>query len=91
MQTTDPVSKTVVATTPKGDLFARPDALPAVPTLGAHPTYQAGTATDPCVGITFEQLAGESSPGVTFITQPASGGSFGPYSLYHFARTGKPA
>lgn len=91
MQTTDPVSGTVVATDAQGNLYARPGALPAVPTLSQHPTFHAGTPANPCVGIVFEKTATAGTWGVTFVTQPVgSPGSFGPYNLYHFDRGGQP-
>lgn len=94
-QMTDPESGKVLATTPNGALFAEPGISDlTVANLEQHPTWHAGYAesigSNPCVGVTpWKDPNGRW--GYCFITQPTTGtGGFGPYDLYHFARTGTP-
>lgn len=95
MACTDPTSGKVVATDSNGNLYAEPNALPTVFTLGQHPEWRAGeeesAGSNPCIGITpWKDIHQEW--GFAFVCEPASGkGGFGIYNLYHFNRDGTPA
>lgn len=96
MYYTDPTTGKIVATDATGAMYADPGMGFGfvVANLEQHSTWQAGTVeshgANPCVGIAAWRDPNQSW-GYCYITRPTSGhGSFGPYDLYHFRRTGTP-